>query len=66
MANKLILVPEEKYRGLLSQNNYHAEDLLLNYTKDNVEKIKRTRNKNVSTKKALYDHEVAKYLKMRK
>jgi hypothetical protein len=61
MANKLILVPEQLYRGLTSNS---PADLNLDFARQNLEKIKHSR-KNLSTKNANYNQELRRYLHLR-
>ena len=61
MAKKLILVPEEIYRGLTS-NNYG--DPNLDFTKRAVEKAK-SKKENLSAKNIHYNQELRRYLKLR-
>nr|CAD2200774.1 unnamed protein product [Meloidogyne enterolobii] len=61
MAKKLILVPEEIYRGLTS-NNYG--DPNLDFTKRAVENAK-SKKENLSAKNIHYNQELRRYLKLR-
>jgi hypothetical protein len=61
MANKLILVPEQLYRGLTSNS---PADLNLDFARRNLEKIKHSR-KNLSAKNANYNQELRRYLNLR-
>jgi len=61
MAKKLILVPEEIYRGLTS-NNYG--DPNLDFTKKEVENAQ-SKKENLSAKNIHYNQELRRYLKLR-
>jgi hypothetical protein len=64
MANKLVLVPETFYKGLLASNEY-ADRTNIEHTKSNLEGIKRSRKLNASAKNVLYNQELRRYLSMR-
>jgi hypothetical protein len=76
MANKLILVPSDMYHGLLQQQQRKNEMPVvdeggdkttnLGFTKANVEKVKKQKRKNLSTKNILYNQELRRFLRMRK
>ena len=61
MANKFILVPEDIYRGLLSQPT--NGDISLDYTRKQLENIKR-KNVNSEIKNTNYNQELRRYLHM--
>nr|CAD2178638.1 unnamed protein product [Meloidogyne enterolobii] len=61
MANKLILVPEEIYRGLTSSNFGEPN---LDFSKKEVEKAKR-KKEHLSNKNIHYNQELRRYLQLR-
>jgi hypothetical protein len=62
MANKLILLPEQIYRGLVSTDTGEPN---LDFTKRELDKIRRERNES-SKKNIKYNQELRRYLKLRK
>jgi hypothetical protein len=78
MANKLILVPESMYKSLISQistnnNEYitpstklNDDNLNLDFVKKNLDKAKKTRSKNLSSKNVNYNQELRRYLRLKK
>lgn len=61
MASKLILVPEEVYRGLTSSD---TGNINLDFTRKLLERAKREKS-NASTKNIHYNQALARYLKLR-
>ena len=77
MANRLVLIPEDMYTSLMSiSTNDHGrlttpmdpeDDLLLNYTKNKLQRIRDAKSKiNDTSKNLLYNQELRRYLKMRR
>uniref|UniRef100_A0A914HWF3 Integrase catalytic domain-containing protein n=1 Tax=Globodera rostochiensis TaxID=31243 RepID=A0A914HWF3_GLORO len=70
MANKLILLPIEHYRGLVAAREKIADDVTeqtnFGFVKQQFEKAKRKRAANVSEKSAMYNQQLRRYLKLRK
>uniref|UniRef100_A0A914HAK1 Integrase catalytic domain-containing protein n=1 Tax=Globodera rostochiensis TaxID=31243 RepID=A0A914HAK1_GLORO len=70
MANKLILLPIEHYRGLIAAREKIDDDVTeqtnFGFVKQQFEKAKRKRAANVSEKSAEYNQQLRRYLKLRK
>uniref|UniRef100_A0A183C6X8 Integrase catalytic domain-containing protein n=1 Tax=Globodera pallida TaxID=36090 RepID=A0A183C6X8_GLOPA len=70
MANKLILLPIEHYRGLVAARENREDDVTdqtnFGFVKQQFEKAKRKRAANVSEKSAMYNQQLRRYLKLRK
>ncbi|KAL3106783.1 hypothetical protein niasHT_013141 [Heterodera trifolii] len=75
MANKLILLPFEHYRGLVAAregvggvkgDDDVAGQTNLGFVKQQLEAVKRKRAANVSERNVLYNQQLRRYLKMRK
>uniref|UniRef100_A0A183C4G8 Integrase catalytic domain-containing protein n=1 Tax=Globodera pallida TaxID=36090 RepID=A0A183C4G8_GLOPA len=70
MANKLILLPIEHYRGLVAARENREDDVTeqttFGFVKQQLEKAKRKRAANVSEKSAMYNQQLRRYLKLRK
>ncbi|KAL3112588.1 hypothetical protein niasHT_018599 [Heterodera trifolii] len=75
MANKLILLPFEHYRGLVAaregggstkDDNDLAGQTNLGFVKQQLETVKRKRAANVSERNVLYNQQLRRYLKLRK
>lgn len=74
MSNKLVLLPMDLYRGLLkpreSLPTTGAEDLReyapLKYEEAQLQKVKRQKRKNLSTKNVLLNQQLRRYLRARK
>uniref|UniRef100_A0A1I8BE20 Integrase catalytic domain-containing protein n=1 Tax=Meloidogyne hapla TaxID=6305 RepID=A0A1I8BE20_MELHA len=65
MANKFILIPEDIYRGLLTQPITETGNIGLDYTRKNLENIKR-QHTNAEIKNVNYNQELRRYLHMLK
>jgi len=65
MANKFILVPEDIYRGLLTQPTPETGNINLDFTRENLENIK-SQNANTELKNINYNQELRRYLHMLK
>nr|CAD2203656.1 unnamed protein product [Meloidogyne enterolobii] len=65
MANKFILVPEDIYRGLLTQPSSDTGNINLDYTRKNLDIIKR-QHENNELKNINYNQELRRYLHMLK
>jgi len=65
MANKFLLVPEDIYRGLLTQPVTETGNINLDYTRKNLDTIKRQRVNN-ELKNINYNQELRRYLHMLK
>uniref|UniRef100_A0A914H3F3 Uncharacterized protein n=1 Tax=Globodera rostochiensis TaxID=31243 RepID=A0A914H3F3_GLORO len=70
MANKLILLPIEHYRGLVAAREKIDDDVTeqtnFGFVKQQFEKAKRKRAANVNEKSAEYNQQLRRYLKLRK
>jgi hypothetical protein len=68
MANKLVLVPMDLYKGLLTTPNNEdlKERVPLHYETTQLRKIKRKPRKNASAKNVLYQQQFRRYLRARK
>ncbi|KAL3069561.1 hypothetical protein niasHT_031509 [Heterodera trifolii] len=75
MANKLILLPFEHYRGLIAAregvggvkgDDDVAGQTNLGFVKQQLETVKRKRAANVSERNVLYNQQLRRYLKLRK
>lgn len=70
MANRLVLVPEDLYRGLLSAPTrplaLDNDDIGAQYTKRKMFAARRNKTLNASTRNTLYQQELRRFLKMRK
>ncbi|KAL3105717.1 hypothetical protein niasHT_029002 [Heterodera trifolii] len=75
MANKLILLPFEHYRGLVAAregvggakgDDDVAGQTNLGFVKQQLETVKRKRATNVSERNVLYNQQLRRYLKLRK
>jgi hypothetical protein len=72
MATRLILVPEPMYRGLVESSNQKLptstmdSNLGLDFVRQNLEKTKKKRIKNLSTKNILYNQELRRFLRLSK
>ena len=72
MAKKLILVPMELYKGLVSTRDMKKEEIDLKerapiyHEKAELKKVRRKRGKNVSAKNLLYQQQLRRYLRARK
>src|SRR4051794_27529746 len=73
MANKLVLVPMDLYKGLLTsttKKDNTMEDLKerapLHYKSKQLKKIKGKPRKNASAKNVLYQQQLRRYLRARK
>ncbi|KAL3093888.1 hypothetical protein niasHS_004728 [Heterodera schachtii] len=75
MANKLILLPFDHYRGLVAAregvggakgDDDVAGQTNLGFVKQQLETVKRKRAANVSERNVLYNQQLRRYLKMRK
>uniref|UniRef100_A0A914I9T7 Integrase catalytic domain-containing protein n=1 Tax=Globodera rostochiensis TaxID=31243 RepID=A0A914I9T7_GLORO len=70
MANKLILLPVEHYKGLVAAREKVEDDVTdqtnFGFVKQQFEKAKRKRAANVSEKSAEYNQQLRRYLKLRK
>ncbi|KAF7627111.1 Integrase catalytic domain-containing protein [Meloidogyne graminicola] len=65
MANKFILVPEDIYRGLVTQPIANSGNINLDDSRKNLEDVKR-QNTNIETKNINYNQELRRYLHMLK
>ncbi|CAK5020968.1 unnamed protein product [Meloidogyne enterolobii] len=65
MANKFILIPEDIYRGLLTHPLPETGNINLDFTRENLENIKR-QNANTELKNISYNQELRRYLHMLK
>ena len=71
MANKLMLVPEDMYKALISQQPQDGKDdeegqINLNFIRKNMIKANDRPGKNLSAKNINYQQELRRYLKARK
>ena len=65
MANKFILIPEDIYRGLLTQPTPETGNINLDFSRENLENIKR-QNADTELKNINYNQELRRYLHMLK
>ncbi|KAI1701934.1 hypothetical protein DdX_15801 [Ditylenchus destructor] len=70
MANRLVLVPEDLYRGLLTAPTkplaLDNDDIGAQYTKRKMFAARRSKTLNASARNILYQQELRRFLKMRK
>src|SRR5690348_2648476 len=62
--NKLMLVPESMYNGLLKANEFKDQNNY-EFIKSKLSKLKRNKKLSVSAKNVLYNQELRRYLAMR-
>jgi hypothetical protein len=74
-ATRLILVPEQMYKGLMAASltpsttrklTTDGDHLGLDFVKQNLEKVKRKRIKNLSAKNVTYNQELRRFLRLNK
>jgi hypothetical protein len=64
MATKYIVIPEDMYRNLIQ--NQKDVKISAEQSKSELEKVKRSRNRNLSAKNVQYNQELRRYLKTKK
>ena len=64
MATKYIAIPESMYKALIQSQNFTQIGTEL--AKSDLEKVQKSRNKNLSEKNVLYNQELRRYLKTKK
>lgn len=63
--NKLILVPESMYNGLLTSNDFKNRTNL-DFVKNQLESVRKNKKLKASTKNVLYNQELRRYLALRR
>ena len=66
MATKYVVIPEDMYKSLVKEQKEKNVQIGVEQAKNEVEKVKNSRRKNISEKNVLYNQELRRYLKTAK
>jgi hypothetical protein len=66
MSTKFVLIPDDMYRSLINDKRNDQSQLGVNFSKSSLEKIIKSKNKNLTSKNLLYNQELRRYLKANK